>query len=61
MKEKEERFWRWAIVALLAGALVLGYMFVLNGRFVQCGQDGIGTLDKWTHTLYRPIIVEKGG
>lgn len=58
MKEKEERLFRWAVVCLLAGALVLGYMAVLNGRYAQCGENGVCVLDKWTHTLYKPIITE---
>lgn len=51
MKEREERAWRWAIVALLAGALVLGYMFALNGRYVYERNEPHNAclIDKWTH------------
>lgn len=50
---KDEQY-RWVKVIVIVVLFILGYLFVLNGRYEPVGQNGIIIFDKWTQKAILP-------
>ncbi len=48
---KDYKFW--VRVALIVAALVIAYLYMLNGRYIKVG-DGWAYFDKWARMIVIP-------